>query len=465
VNYKMTWRILLLTLIVVVTVASSLLGGQGNAVGANDYVQELDPTKTSSELTDLLQRAIDSSVERNKQLSIKNKNATYYISKTLHIPSNANIDFNNCTLKRDVKHGVFDMMLNKNISEGNSNITIRNLKLDGSKDADHRASAKKADRFIGLGLFNVRGASLINIEVSYTVNAEMQSEGTKSGIYFENCKDIQAKQIHGHNNDKTAILINNSKVIINGSSTYNNSGSGISSYNADYSEYYDITTHDNGYSQLSVNGQYSKVARVNAYNGPNGYASVNIGHNSKGDDSSNTVVSDIKISSGLGWGLTVNGSNDVRISDVIVSGNAKFNIYIMDNVNRTILDKITCFGSKSTGIYYKSGAGHSLNHSNVYGNAVYGIEIKKQADVAIGSLVRIHDNGKSADDNAADLVISGNASLNGRLSDESASTRSKTVNIWVAGGNLYLDPALLNVLGKTVRIRKTSGGQVRTSHD
>lgn len=461
---RFTVHFLLLTLFVVALLPCNLLGEPNNPAGSKNYYLELDTSTTSSELTKSLQKAIDTSAGNNQHLVLKNINAIIPLSKTLLIPSNADIDFNNCVLKRDVKYGIFDMVLNKNKTEGNNDISIRNLKLDGNKDVDHRVAERKKDRFIGLGLFNVNRAVLNNIDVSNTVNAELQREGAKSGIYFENCKEVQARQIHGHNNDKTAILINNSKVVIDGSSTYHNSGSGISSYNADYSEYYNITTHDNGYSQLSVNGQHSKVAHVNAYNGPSGFANVNIGHNSIGDDSSNTVVSDIKISGGLGWGLTVNGSHDVYISDVIVSGNMKFNIYIMDNVNRINLNKITCFGSKSTGIYFKSGTGHSINHANVYDNGGYGIEIERNAGIVIGSTVRAYDNGKN-DANAADLVVSGTASLKGPLWDQFINARSKTANIWVAGGNLNVDPLVLDALGRSLRLRKTSGGQIRTSSE
>jgi hypothetical protein len=427
------------------------------AAGPGEVLLELNTSLSAPELTASLQAALDGCAKQNGKLRITNREGVFLISKTLYLSSGVHVDFNNCTLKRDAKYGVFDMMLNKGRLEGNSKIVISNLKLDGNKDADKRTATKKEDRFTGLGLYKVNKARLENIVVTRTVNAEIQNEGAKSGILFENCSEVEAKQLQGHYNDRSAILIYNSAVSIKGAVTSHNSGSGITSCNADYSEYTDIVTHDNGYSQLSVNGQNSKIARVNAYNGASGFANLNIGHNSQANDSSNTVATDINISGGRGWGISVNGSNDVKLSDVNVSGNSNFNIYVIENVNRLKLDNVRCFGSKSTGIYYKSGSGHTIDRTDVYQNGIYGIEITKKAEVVIGPEVRIYDNRGVISKTVADLVVTGTAHVKGRLMGNSKA-RSQKANVWIAGGKLYVDSGQLIPSGAALNIVKTSGG-------
>lgn len=417
----------------------------------------LDTTLPTSQLTNALQVALDNAALQRKKLVLANREQVIPISRTIYLASNANVDFNNCTVKRDPSYGIFDLMRNR----GNNNISLSNLKLDGSKNLDGRSSLRKDDRFSGLELIQVIKVRLKNIEVSYTVNAEIQSEGTKAGIYLNECSDVLAQGLDGHHNDKSAILISNSQVVIDGSLTHHNAGSGITSYNADNSEYHNIVTHDNGYSQLSVNGRNSIISGVYAYNGNKGYANLNIGHNSVDNDSSNTVARNVRITGGHGWGITVNGSTDVTLSEVSVSGNNGFNIYVMDNTHRLKLDKVSCFSSRATGIYYKSGSGHTIERSSIYNNGIYGIEIGKKSEVSLGPEVYIYDNINTVSKNLADLVVTGTARVSGMLLDSSRAKSSKS-NIWIAGGKLYINRSLTQAdhLGTSLNIIKTSGGEL-----
>lgn len=419
---------------------------------------------SAPEATRKLQLAINNSSTQNNKLIINNKDCIIYISSTIFIPSNSNIDFNNCTIRRDTKYGIFDMILNNDKIHGNSNIMLQNLRIDGNKDADYRKAEAKSDRFIGLGLFKCNNIKLINIDVHDTVNAEIQREGARAGIYFENCLDVMGKNINGHDNDRTAILIKDSTITIDGSVTYNNYGSGISSNNADRSQYYNIVTHDNGYSQLSVNGNGSKVAHVVAYNGAKGFSNLNIGHNTEAGDSSNTIVNDVKINGGNGWGITVAGSNNVTITDASVVGNNYYNVYAMDNVDNLTLNNIVVSNSKSTGIYYKSGTGHVLNNANIFNNNSYGIEVDKQASVMIGPNVSIYNNGKHSNSTSYDLVVIGSAYL-GFAAKFGSSDIPKIASIWLAGGKVHIDPDSINSFMSTTNIRKTSGGEITTNSE
>lgn len=446
-------------IIAVITVGGYAIAGN---IQPSTGIVTLALNDTSASVATLqLQAAINSSSSQNKKLIINNKDGVIYISNTIFLPSNSNIDFNNCTIRRDIKYGIYDMILNKDRIHGNSNITVQNLRIDGNKHADNRKAEVKSDRFIGLGLFKCNHVELINIDVHGTVNAEIQEEGTRAGIYFEKCRDVIGTNIDGHDNDRTAILIKDSAVTINGSVTYNNYGSGISSYNADYSQYYNIVTHDNGYSQLSVNGKGSKVAHVVAYNGAKGFANLNIGHNSEANDSSNTVINDVKINGGNGWGITVAGSNNVTITDASVIGNNNYDIYVMDNVNNLSLNNIVVSNSKSTGIYFKSGTGHVLNNANIFNNGSYGVEVDRQASVTIGPNVSIYNNGKHSINTAYDLVVIGSAYL-GFVAKFGISDAPKINSLWLAGGKVYVDPTSIGKFMSSTRIRKTSGGEITT---
>jgi hypothetical protein len=425
----------------------------GSHAAGGELLLDLDTTLSPQQLTESLQKGIDAAAAAGKSLRIANRGAVIRIARTIYLPSGSDLDFNHCTIKRDVGHGVFDMMLNKNRAQGDRNISVQNLKIDGNKDADRRNAMRREDRFTGLGMFRVSQGKLRNIEVSNTVNGEIQSEGARAGIYFEGCQEITAEGIKGHHNDRTAVLIHNSSVSISDSVTNHNSGSGISSSNADNSEYRDIVSHDNGYSQISVNGQNSKIFNVQAYNCSSGYACLNIGHNSEVNDSSNSVANGVKITGGRGWGITVNGSSGVFLSDVSVSGSSGFNIYLMENSSGLKLENVKSFGSQATGIYYKSGTGHSIDRAEVYDNRIYGVEIARGAEVTIGPEVRIYGSKKNYDGMPADLVVSGTA----RLQNSGSGQRrmgGEIPNLWVAGGTVYLPRGQAG----SFNVRKTSGG-------
>lgn len=417
------------------------------------------PENTSELNTLALQKAIDSSSQSKKPLVFNTTDRSYFISSTIKIPSDIEIDFNNNTIYRDTKHGVFDMFTNNNHRTGNTNIKLMNLKIHGNKDVDSRNAINYKDRFSGIYLYNVTSTELNKIEVSYTVNGEEQKDGNRAGIMFEKCSNITAKNLNGHHNDRTAIYILNSSVKIYGSYTHNNKGSGISGNNSYNSEYYNIKTHNNGYSQLSINGINNKASFIDAYNGAKGYSNINIGHNIKSADASGTIISNINSYNSEGWGLTVSGSSNITISDAIIHGNKGKNIYIIDNSNKITILNSKIFKGGSTGVYLKSGTGHKIDNSEIYDNGSHGVEVASSASVYLGPSVKVYNNGKVTASNSAGVAVTGYAKIEGGHYYDNQNKKTQSAGVWSAGGIIDLINSNIPMNGE-YSVRKSSHGTI-----
>ncbi|QWG33370.1 right-handed parallel beta-helix repeat-containing protein [Bacillus mycoides] len=332
--------------------------------------------------TGRIQRAINASVGSK----LRFQEGVYIIGKTIHLPSDIEIDFNSSTIIRKSGLPAFDMLINANPVKGNDNLVLKNLIIDGNKDADSFVATSVSDRFSGLKLVKVKNSKLDNVTVKRTVNGEDQGDNKElrpaAGIYFVNSFNIDCNNINGYNNDRTAIFINKSKVKINGSTTYNNLGSGISSTDADESEYHNVVSYNNGYSNISVNGVRSKVSSVVTYNSK--YSGLNIGHD--GVPSDDTVVWNIHSYNNAYEGLTIGGSARVRVDNIEVYGNHRNNIRVF---NKSTASKIYNVISRDSiggaGIKYDSGKGHSLKKANIFNNALNDIEISKGVSVQLKS--------------------------------------------------------------------------------
>ena len=99
--------------------------------------------------------AIDGMAEIDK-LKLEFPKGIYIISGTLTIPSNIEIDFGNATIKRKPGSYVFDMITNDDKVNGNQDLAIKNLIIDGNKDIDNLKSSNVGDRFSGLKLVKTK---------------------------------------------------------------------------------------------------------------------------------------------------------------------------------------------------------------------------------------------------------------------------------------------------------------------
>lgn len=323
----------------------------------------------------------------------------YEISATVLIPSDVEIDFNYSTIRRKAGSGVYDMIRNADPANGNRGIRLHHLIIDGNKDVDQLAAVQPSHRFSGLRLEQVVDSDLRGIVVTGTVNAEIGGNGA-AGIYIKYSKRIDARELTGYDNDRTAIMLDRSQNIrIFGSLTCGNLGSGISSYNADEAEYHNIVTHHNGYSNLSVNGERSKVSNVLSYE--SAYSGLNIGHESPENRSDDTVVTNVHSYNNNFEGLTIAGSARVQVVNLVVYGNRRNNIQVFGGATASKLTQVISRDSAGgQGIVYKSGAGHVLNASEVFGNAYSGIYVQKTSamtdpvSLSVGPGVKIYNNGQ-----------------------------------------------------------------------
>jgi hypothetical protein len=403
-----------------------------------------------------LQSVINDFASRGVKLTLKRQ--VYEIESTLLIPSNIEIDFNFSTIKRKAGSGVFDLIVNSDTTNGNSNIRLRNLIIDGNKDIDGLVAENIADRFSGLKLVKVSNSVLENITVTKTVNAEDQGDveanRPAAGIYFLNCTDIDCKNLNGYNNDRTAILVNKSRVRIDGSLTYNNLGSGISSIGADESEYHNITSYNNGYSNVSVNGLRSKVSNVLTYG--SGYSGLNIGHN--GAPSDDTVVVNVHAYNNAYEGLTIGGSARVQVTGIEVHGNQRNNIRIFDGSTASkLVNVISRDSAGGNGISYESGKAHKLLGAEIYKNAVVGVYVTNSVTVDMVN-VDSYNNGQITSTNSGGIVLNtaNDCVLINVKAWDDQEIKTQESGIWIAGGSGHrlLFPDVKN--NKTYQIRKTT---------
>ena len=356
---------------------------------------------------------IDSSLEKNAKLikctdgeaitleiasysssgfKIKFPRGILEITQPIYVCEGAEIDWNYVCIKRKQGATPFDMIKSSNPNTGSSNLIMKNLIIDGNKDADNLSPTTPTHRFSGLRLDKVKDFYLENITVTGTVNAENKSSDgfPASGIFFVNCEG-EAHNINGYNNDRTAIFLWNSNVQIYGGVTHDNKGSGISSDNADYSGYFNLVSYNNGYSNVSVNGKYSKVNNILTHGSK--YSGLNVGHSNSSSDY--TQVSNVISYGNTYEGYTIGGSKYVQSTNIETYGNERHNIKIFDGSSNCKLLNINSHESvNGFGVFFETGTGHMIDNASVDSNAEVGIYCQENTGVNIGNNVECNNNGQ-----------------------------------------------------------------------
>ena len=335
-----------------------------------------------------LQSAINYAASQKKQLILEK--GTYTINAQITIPSNSDIDFCGSEFVRQSSTtNIFTMFRNNDYTNGNDSIKISNLIINGNRVVDNLNADSATHRFSGLLLYKVSNSKLYRITVTQTINGEVQGSQVASGILFTNgCDNIDCYELNAYNNDRTGILIyQSSSVRIYGSLTYNNVGSGISSGFAPKCEYNNIVSHDNGYSNISVNGSQSKVNGVVTYN--SGYSGLNIGHPAQTtpvsvsvDSSDYTIVDNVESYHNFYEGITISSSDHVILSNLNIYNNKRNNIKIYESSSGIQIQNADIHGYYSNsvnnggqGIFIDGGSGHNLDNINSYDNYGNGIFI------------------------------------------------------------------------------------------
>lgn len=145
------------------------------------------------------------------------------------------------------------------------------------------------------------------------------------------------------------LLTYSDSIRIYGSITHDNGGSGISGREAIRCEYYDILSYDNGFSNLSVNGDDSKIDRVVSYGSL--YSGVNVGHSSL--SSHRTSLSNIKSYGNKYEGITIKNSDDVIVNIVDTFANERNNLLVSDESNRVKIANVNTYDSRGSGLFYQ----------------------------------------------------------------------------------------------------------------
>ena len=411
-------------------------------LGCDDEIQfdtmnvYVDPSLSPTDITTEIQEAIDNSVMLNKKLVLDQ--ATYIINSTIWIPSDAYIDFGGSTIKREsgtpsrTLGAIFDMIVNANFDTvGNENITLKNLIINGNADGSGNP-ATPSNWFSGLKLSRVGYSILENITVENTINAEHRYDNTKpnntdgtpaGGIFFYKCDSISCYELNAYNNNLTGIVIRESqKIKIDGSTTKDNEGSGITSIDADLSEFKNITSYNNGFqtwlpgetfSNISINGENCIVRNVTTYDCASGNGLI-IGHDGDISNADFTVVDNVESYHNAGDGITVRNSTDVDLSRIWSHNNQGHNMHLNQTTHDANIVDAHLYGYYDTlgvtkggyGLRIVGGSGHTIgdgDRSKIYDNFHQGIGILDSArEITVKEDVFIFNNGRADEFNTAD---------------------------------------------------------------
>lgn len=351
------------------------------------------------------------------------RNKAYAISSALVIPSGARIDLNGATIRR--KAGIIPTALITITSA--TDIIISNGTVDGNALADLLVAEDAADRFGGIVITTASDIHLQDLEITGVVNNESGS----AGIYVLQSTDVHLERIKGHGNDRTAVLFwESSQSGISDSDLYDNEGSGVSSYMSPECYYRNLRAWDNGYSNVSVNGERSLVSDILTHGSL--MSGLNIGHD--GQPTDDTQVSNVISYGNTLDGITIVGSARVRVVGGAVYGNVRNNIFVTTGSSAAQLLGVTSRDSAGgQGIYLNAGSDHQVLGCAVHGNYAAGIYTTTKARL-VGNSIYNNDQGAVGSAGvtvagAVDCLITGNEIFD----DQGVPTQE--YGLWISGGS------------------------------
>jgi parallel beta-helix repeat protein len=279
-----------------------------------------------------------------------------------------------------------------------SNIIIEGLTVDGQMD-----SYASATRHGGIVLNNCTNAIIRDCIVTRTNNNELTA-----GIYLEYCWDSIIEDCYLYDNDRTAVIVRyGARNKILHCTAHDNVGSGFATTEAPDCEVADCTAYSNGYSNITINGLRNRVANNVSYLstsvgivlGHDGVSGGDPGH--PADDS--ICIGNQSYNNSEDGILSVN-SQHVTISNNIVYGNNRHNIYLRANTYspaRTANCVITgnnLYGtgtSGSQGCLIEYGKFHVINNNSFYNHRYSGLYIESDSGSGTVNGNIFFDNGQS----------------------------------------------------------------------
>lgn len=344
------------------------------------------------------------------------------------------VDFNGSTLRRipgTIAHGPGTQMFKlSNLS----NCKIRNLKIDGNKDADGLLGANYWDRCGGLVLDTCSYCELTNIEIVGTTNGE-----DTSGLYLLNCFRCDCKGIRASYNDRTAIYPRGSDACsFIDVYTHHNLGTGLGGRDCDDCIYRNLIAHDEGYSQISLNGKRAIVDNVLSFNSPDNYAAVVLGHDTDGSRADGTVASNIIIRDCIGWGLCVQGSSDVKVSNYTIERCADVAVRIFNNNSSVQLYNGTIRDGSVRGMSIETGRGNKIAGLTIHGQGGGGLAVLSGVTDCSLRDITIYNNGTAVSGgNSFGVLLEGSIAcrLSGFRIFDSQPTKTQENGVYISGGS------------------------------
>jgi hypothetical protein len=435
-------------------------------VNVQDYVTDLTAAPTT--IASQINQAITDAVTQGRSLN-GFAGKLFPIGSSLVIPTGAHIDWEEAEIKR--VGAVFDMIVNADIVNGNSDIIMRRLrKINGDYATDGLARAVTADRFAGLRFMNVSDSGIEWIGVTGTCSAEIQPEGNRAGIVLDTCSGVDVDRVTSFGNDGSGLFFYAcTKCNTSHGLSTNDGGSGFTSYISPDCATYRWSAYGSGtggtnpgsgatFSGVSCNGTRYRGYKLRG-EGCTG-TGVNIGH--AGQDTSDSQFDGIFARNNQLDGLTIGGAQvRVQADSIHVEGNGsngtRHGIRVYNGVGEVHLSNIVSRANVGDGIALESGTKHTITDGISEANGVSGVWTS--ADVHIRHF-RARNNGAITSTDSAGVVLS-NTSAPCRLDDvrcyDDQGTPTQESALWIggpAGGHRFGNGCYFPI-NKTYGVRRT----------
>ena len=361
-------------------------------------------------------------------------------------------DFGGATLQRisgAIAHGPTTQIIKLT---GMVGAKIKRLKIDGNKDADGLSGANYWDRCGGLVLDTCSYCEIHDVEIVGTTNGE-----DTSGLYPVNCFRCDFVKIRASYNDRTAIYPRGCDACsFIDVYTHHNLGTGLGGRDSDDCIYRNLISHDEGYSQISLNGKRAIVDNVLSYNSPASYAAIVLGHDTDGSRADGTVASNIVVRDCAGWGICVQGSSDVKITNYSVERCANVGVRIFNNNSSVQLYNGSIKDGTLRGMSVETGRGNKIAGLTVHGQGGGGIAVLSGATECSLRDITAYNNGAIVSGGSFGVLLE--SAITCRLSGfrffDNQTTKTQETGLYISGGSGHVIEAGQSSGNKTYQLRE-----------
>jgi hypothetical protein len=378
-------------------------------------------------------------------------------SGSVTIPSNRYIEINKKVTSKSVIGGA--LFTNNDHVVGNSNIFIYGKgEIDGK-----RVNQITGDNYL-IHLVKVTTGMIKDIKVQGALLTTQP--GNEGGIFGEECNNFVLEGVEAFSNTGCGILFRASDRCgsVRCVSHDNTTGSGIIFSEALYCYSDNDTVYNNDYSNLNLSGKGSTIINPKSYG--SGFTGINIGETTlpanAGQDS--VIIGGNSYGNTLD-GLSVQGSDNVRVVGLNLYQNARHNIRIFDSSNDVKLMGIVSRdtnGTTSNGLQVDGGVGHFVGGgSEFYLNDLSGINFAgTSSNCHVDGSVKCYNNGQTTSGNSAGITLGATTSkitLEAECYDTQTGVETQESGIWNAGGDGHIIRNINLHNNKTNQYRETSG--------